>query len=479
MDTVKNYVDGLLNTSGVVTANDYDRFIENGVHEIYKILLKQGSIDEIRLFVTAKETPHSISNTTGAVSTGYPANLSVFTSTAPHKLQVGDKVYLENWAAATELNETTQIVKTCPTTTTFTLNAIYLPSAQIAVGSKIYKTNLKTNFSVNPISGLDNLFADNRYYLVQRYSVETNNTYTKEGVSGNWYAAREMGIQDIHKASDPSSIEYATERSPIYWRDSITGEINVKPNPSSQEQVRVFGLPIQTIVNTTDPDTYNVSTTGIDKHWPRMYWTPLYYYCTSEAATKLASKMLFDLTAVQYNEPASVSRLADAAPALAYGLTGIVGSPPSFTKPTVAPDATRLDAFLDDDDSELASVAVQKFSQQIQQYSQDIQNELGEYTKEAKVWELNVQHQLKDADGDLQALISNYQNEVGRYQTNVQTYAQDVINQTSEVTSLLQKHSAEIAAYKDASQMYYQKFISFMTSRVQPPSQEQGGKRAR
>ena len=130
------------------------------------------------------------------------------------------------------------------------------------------------------------------------------------------------------------------------------------------------------------------------------------------------------------------------------------------------------------DDSELSTAAAQKLSAQIQNYAQEIQNELGKYTKEAKVWETTVSHQFKDADGDLQALIAEFQNEVARYQTNVQAYAQEVQEQAGKVTSLVQKFSGSISAWGAIATTYEQKFLGLIAQRSPQQQPKEGVKDA-
>jgi hypothetical protein len=389
---------------------------------------------------------------------------------------VGDLCYVEGFDDGVKINGTTQMVAATPTPTTFTFLGFYATAADATAGSKIYPLTKKVNFAMNPVTNLDGTFIDNRYFLVERFAAEGSaTTFSKEGITGNWHTCREVGFQDADKVTDPASIEYATKRNPVYHRDSQSGSITVYPTPDTLERVRVWGLPIQSIIYNTDPDTYNHHTSN--RHWPKLYWPALQYYCISEAAMELASKSTVALSTLSWSDPTVVTRLADTPPGIPSTLAGtITAAPPAYNKPTISSiSLTEMQNFLDADDSEMALATANKIQNEISQYQQDIANETAEWTAQFNDWQKGVDFEIKHSELDMQGLIAQYTNEVQRYQTNVAQYTQEVQNQLGKLSNHIQKLSAEVTAYNGIAGAYAAKFQNFMMSRIAPPAKPKKG----
>ena len=356
-----------------------------------------------------------------------------------------------------------------------TFHHLYTGVAETSVGADTGGTLTtlvdKNDYTSNPIARNVNIF-DSGYFLVEREYTETRGGLKKSSTT-NWIACREVSREDLYKVHDPSSSMYATNRSPVYSYTGNNQEIEVFPAPGVSNPVRVWGLKdYSDIVYTTSP-----TSGGTD--YPDAYWLALMYYIVAQSANSYVANATQNLASVTWTDQNTVTRLADNAPSLPYSLENILSPPPTFVKPVASVDTARLNAFLDDDDSELGAVAVQKISNEIVEYTQDIQNELANYTKEAKIWETEVNNAWKDADGDLQALIGEYQNEVQRYTVNVQTYTQDIQHEAGKVGSLIQKYTGNLQAFSTLAVMYENKFKEYMLSKQPVPQQQQGAKNAR
>lgn len=449
--------------ANIVTDAALDQYIQDAIAEIYKALQKQNATEELRLFVGNSSV---LNNLTGVLCNN--ANPTVFTKNG-HNLLSGDYVKLNKFVENSSLNETIQKVETVATPNTFTLHNIATGTAE-TTGGTVFKLEDFSDYTTNPIVGLNSKFFDSGYVLVERQHTETNSTYAKNSSRPNYYACREISIDNVHKATDPKSVEYATNRSPVYYRNSDNGSITVLPAPSADNQVRVWGLKgHRTLLHSHSPATYTA--------YPDSYFTAIIYYCTAQAAHAYTSKSANDLKAQAFSTQTTVSRLADTPPAITYGLANtITAAPPAFNKPTTSPDFSRLNTFLDDDDAEMSTAVVQKVSQELQQYATDVQNEVAEWTDQFQRWQQQVAFEIQNADGDVQALVANYQNEVSRYQTNVQTYAQDITQEVQKFTNLVQKRTSEYQTYQGIATLYESKFQQYMAVRV--PAQRQGGKDA-
>jgi len=458
-----------ISLGGVVTTADVDQYLQDGILEIYNLLKKSGAMDELRLFLGSTEDIVSYK-----ISSASSATPSVFVTVGTHGWSVGDLISLHGLTANSELNDTIQRIGTVVPPSSLTFENVYLTTPEASSGTLV-ELQAKTNLVANPVKYLHDKVYNAGYVLVERRHTETKNTFYKEGIKEVWYACREVTIDNLNKVYDPSSSQVATNRSPVFWRTENNGEINVYPEPSVSNPVRVWGLKqYRDIAFDDDVSSYT--------DFPDAYFPVLTYYVIAQVARQYMSKEINSFSALNWSSLTLVTRLADAAPSVPYGLGTIVGTPPTFTKPDaydgMASPYAQIDVFLGDDDSELSTAAAQKLSAQIQNYAQEIQNELGKYTKEAKVWETTVSHQFKDADGDLQALIAEFQNEVARYQTNVQAYAQEVQEQAGKVTSLVQKFSGSISAWGAIATTYEQKFLGLIAQRSPQQQPKEGVKDA-
>jgi len=472
LKTVKEHIESRLNvdipdSSNIVTTDDVDQFIQDGVAEIYRHLIRQGAIEELKLFMGTTEVPRLLDVTSNT------ATPTIFTA-AGHDYTAGTYVKFTSMTNLTGLNDTTARVASVgsPGASNFVCDNIY--SSANETGGKVQKLDGVNSYTSNPIDASSKFF-DAGFFVVERKKNHTKGVKAMDtgGASIQWYPCREIQHIDMHKAQDPMSPEYATDEHPIYLQTSKNQEIEVWPAPSNDNPIRLWGLKNYTeIVNTTQP----ADAQGLD--FPDGYWLALVYYTVSQSATSYMANSMKALGQLSWSDQTSVSRLVDSAPSVPYELQGILSIPPTFVKPTLSADYSRLNAFLDDDDQELGAIAANKVQQEITEYAQDIQNELGKYNKEAKVWETEVQHAWKDADGELQAKIAEFQNEVQRYTVNVQAYTQDIQHEAGKMGAEIQKLSANIQSFTALSQLYDVKFKEYVTLRVPQQSKGQGAQNA-
>jgi hypothetical protein len=159
---------------------------------------------------------------------------------------------------------------------------------------------------------------------------------------------------------------------------------------------------------------------------------------------------------------------------------GVYGAntPPTFSKPAVAPDFSQVNTYIDtDEDIELASAKLQEISVQLSKYQADIQNEQIEFNKENVAYQANIQEAMQElqvanqvkiaeAQGGLQLAMSNenrsqqrvFQNAINdmkvifdnnsqtiqKFQSEVQTYQINVNKEVQEYGQKLSRYNTEL-----------------------------------
>ena len=157
---------------------------------------------------------------------------------------------------------------------------------------------------------------------------------------------------------------------------------------------------------------------------------------------------------------------------------GVYGAntPPSFTKPAVAPDFAQVNTYIDtDEDIELASVKLQEISAQLSEYSTNIQNEQMEFNKENIAYQANIQEamqelqvanqvKLAEAQGGLQLAISNEDRSQQRVFQNAINDMKVIFDNNSQAIT---KYQAEASTYQaivsKEVQEYQQKLSRYTT----------------
>ena len=305
MLSIKENVESRLNVAvpdgaNIVTTADLDQFIQDGVAEIYRALMRQGAMDQLRLFVKKTEEPALI-----GISGATAADPVVFTTSQPHNLASGHYIKITKMTQMTDLMETILKVDTTPTATTFTCHFINNAGGTAETGGgEFYQLDVVTNYGTNPIQGLNDKFFDTDYVLVERKESEVNSSLAEVDDLGPlanvWYACKEVSIDNIHKVKDPTSVEFATARTPVYWK-TLIGEIVIYPDISKQSPGRIWGLDhFRDLINTSVQGTY--------KNYPDSYFLPLVYYVTAEAALNYVSNNTKSLVALVWSDPSSVTR---------------------------------------------------------------------------------------------------------------------------------------------------------------------------
>tara|TARA_R110002020_G_scaffold384593_1_gene595586 strand:- start:1882 stop:3411 length:1530 start_codon:yes stop_codon:yes gene_type:complete len=177
------------------------------------------------------------------------------------------------------------------------------------------------------------------------------------------------------------------------------------------------------------------------------------------------------INTISYTD-ASNSDASSTAVALATASTitevDISGNAPSFVKPVVSLDFTKVNTHLDtNEDVELASVKIQEIQAQLGEYSANIQNEQAEFNKENTRYQVEFQEATQKANNDLQVALANLNAEAQEKRqeatqatdidkfNKAQDQVLDLTNQAksmekliSDNNSKMQKHSNEIQLYQ-------------------------------
>jgi hypothetical protein len=183
--------------------------------------------------------------------------------------------------------------------------------------------------------------------------------------------------------------------------------------------------------------------------------------------------------------PSTPSLPSISSPGISSTTISNVGTPPTYTAPTVSGDGSELNtvASLDDDntidvladqpefdqwwstashliegeeDVELATAQVQKIRTYIEAYSTQMQSNLNTFNKEDKEYQaklqeaiqqaqINAQEAQKEGDLTLQASVQDYTLELQKYQADVGRYQADVSKEVQEYTQKLSRYQLELS----------------------------------
>ena len=138
---------------------------------------------------------------------------------------------------------------------------------------------------------------------------------------------------------------------------------------------------------------------------------------------------------------------------------GVYGAntPPSFSKPSVAPDFAQVNTYIDtNEDIELASAKLQEISSQLNEYQANIQNEQIEFNKENIIYQANIQEAMQElqvanqvniatAQGGLQLAISNEDRSQQRVFQNALNDMKVIFDNNSQS---IQKYQSELSTYQ-------------------------------
>ena len=306
----------------------------------------------------------------------------------------------------------------------------------------------------------------------------------ESGTDDDWRPARRVSIDKQSRVTDSSSLDYATKYNPVYIL-SEDGAILVFPAPaSSSTQYKIY------YINGTPTDVTNgasLAYTHSDiKYFPesKVYLVVLYAACQSllnalssysisQTIPSLALPSVPSLPAApSFTTPSRGVTTIGTMPDIDATTISNLGTPPTYTAPTVSGDATELSSMSpldyentidradaadefdqwfatvghlieDEEDIELAQAQLQKIRTYIEAYSAEVQNKLNTFNKEKVEYDAKLQEAIQQAQINAQKASAQAQIDASKVTTQAQLDAAD-IQQTAAL--LLQKENQEYAA---------------------------------
>ena len=454
----ENQVEARLNiTLGTeMTDTDIGGWMNDGYRVIIKTLKQQGAINELRYFM--KESA-SVTVLTGVISNTF--DNTVFTKSS-HKLLDGDTVDLSGFTEATELNGMKGLVVQNKTTHTFELAGISSDPAE-TTGGTVEKTNSGSFISNDINMSVADSFDGDLFMILRRHNTKSRD-----------YDCREISLSQEGEAGDVYSSIYATKQHPVYM--FVTKEtFRVLPAPTSTDYVKLFYIPMP-------PAAIDSNSVPGDADWsfmPDAYSTALMYYVCSTASSSMVSKYLIELKALSWSSPSGPTALS--LPSTIYNDFDLPTAP-VYIANVSAPDFTRMNTFLDDDDAEMSTVSANKLQMEIQKYATDVTESAQKFAAEAKEYDTIVAQRSKTSDGTVAAEIQNIQNKVQDYVGRVQKYAQDIQETVAETTYELQEANVLLQKWQELQIIYDRSFKEYMMNKLpqpQPKAEQKGDQNAR
>ena len=326
-----------------------------------------------------------------------------------------------------------------------------------------------------------------------------NNADGSSDGSTAWRECNQVSASKQSRVVDSTSLEYATKYNPVY----IIGNsgINVYPSPdSTNDGYKVY------YVNNVPTDKTNEATLTYAhsdiKYFPsdKYYLVILYAACQSllnNLSSYSIAESIPSLTLPSAPVPPSVpSFTTPSISAVTVGSTVLgempdidsttisnVGTPPTYTAPTVTGDGSELTSvddldtdntidvhadqiefdqwfstaahlIEDEEDVELAQAQLQKIGRYIEAYSTEMQNKLNTFNKEDKEYQAKLQEAIQQAQINAQKAVQQAQLDAQKITQQAQldstktiTQAQlDAADAQQETALLLQKENQEYAA---------------------------------
>ena len=444
-------------TNLTVTDDNFHSYLNEAYIALIKRLKQGGAVEDLKHFMKKAASEFVV---TGIRTDD--ADPTVFTKTG-HGLLTNDIVELSGFTQATELNGMSGLVVDKINANTFRLNGISSDPLE-STGGTASKTNSGT-LTANDVTLAGALSLDTDLFMVLRY----------HGTKGRYYNCREISISQEGEAQDVYSPIYATKQSPVYmFTDS--DNIRVIPAPTVTDYVTYYYLPVLTTA--ADEDSVMFDADWVN--FPDMFYLPLVYEVTHNVAMGASLAQLRNWFAATYEVPVIPS-----APTLNHAIFNEYDLPtaPIYSPNVSAPDIAKIDTFLNDDDYEMTSVAVQKAQIQLTQYGSDITESAQKFQAEVNEYNAIVAKRLKSSEGHVAAEIAAVQNTVARYAQQIQSYAGQVQLLASKNQDKSQQYVTRSQKLFEIAIEYSRKFDMFMLSRLPQPGQgssqsEQGGQNA-
>lgn len=298
-----------------------------------------------------------------------------------------------------------------------------------------------------------------------------------------WRECRRIPPQSQSRVTDSTSLEYATKYNPVYTLDD-SGKVYVYPTPDGSDD----GYQVYYINNTpqNSSGTALVYSHSDLKHFPqdKYYLVVLYAACQSllnNLSAYSISQTIPSLTlpaapvppaAPSFTTPDISNTTVGTMPDIDATTISNIGTPPSYTAPTVTGDGSELTSVSsldtdntidvladqiefdqwfstaahlieDEEDVELANAQLQKIQAYIQAYSTQMQNNLNTFQKEQAEYQSKTQEAIQQAQINAAKAQSQAQIDASKVTTQAQLDAADA-QQTAAL--LLQKENQEYAA---------------------------------
>jgi len=333
-----------------------------------------------------------------------------------------------------------------------------------------------------------------------------------------WRECRRIPPQSQSRVTDSTSLEYATKYNPVYTLDD-SGKVYVYPTPDASDD----GYQVYYINNTpqNSSGTALVYSHSDLKHFPQDKYYLVVLYAACQSLLNNLSSYSISESIPSWTAPSGFVKPSFSAPSLesvgdltlpsvptvpvsptfttpdiATVTTGTmpdvasttisnVGTPPTYTAPTVTGDGSELTSvddldtdniidvhedqiefdqwfataahlIEDEEDIELATAQLQKIGRYIEAYSTQMQSNLNTFNKEDKEYQAKLQEAIQQAQINAQKATQQAQIDASKVTTDAQIEAAEkqqesallLQKENQEYAANLQKYSGEVGAYQ-------------------------------
>jgi hypothetical protein len=256
-------------------------------------------------------------------------------------------------------------------------------------------------------------------------------------------------------ADDSTSLHKATVEYPVFYK--YQSKVYVLPSTTTVDNIYVNKVVYGTITNASS------GTSAISSFPSGLYPLVVLYASVQVLMEKVAEFTLetdIDLSAI-YSSALGVPTapdFTDPSPSLQDATSTVTKTlstgTPDYSKPLSSFDTAQFETFLEtEEDPELAQVQLGRLNKELGEYQADIQNELNEFNKENAIWTANVQRDMAELQGQVQADVAKMQ-----ASTNVDTQAK---------AQVLQKESQEYAQKVAIFQADWQRVAAEVGAKIQ------------
>ena len=274
------------------------------------------------------------------------------------------------------------------------------------------------------------------------------------------YGARRVSQRLIAQVAAATSIHFAVATDPVWYL--LKNEAFIKPGGGV---VRWVAYP-----------TVGNGDSAVSNFPPEGYPIFVLYSAVQCQMSIISTLIVTTIGGVSYTAPTNVS--APSAPSFTWTDatdTTINLSTVSINKTlTFKPSAfggsfTNAETALSNEDIELAGGHLSKISQQLQEYTTDLQRQLSEFNKEAKQYDNELQEAITQAgidaqrasaqaaltqDKKLQNEINDYRQDVDEYQAELGKYQGDIADYAAQVNEEVQRIGTIVGQYSLMSQSH-------------------------